>query len=154
MDEWHRKLARDLVARTPAVTPDERATALEVAFGDARAAVAFTLEFARAHRIVATGNVAGDDLWIQLGEARARFTLNRREARVIVRARGDEKHLQWDDARNAIVDATGTLADLQAAARSTLDAIVSEWRSSPTVALLSSVPPQPDPEHDDEPTKG
>jgi hypothetical protein len=154
MDDWHRKVARELVARTPSGVLDPHAGALEIAFGDARAAIAFTLEIARAHRIVASGCIVGDDLWIQLGDARARFTLNRRESRVIVRAPSGEQHLHWDPATNAMVDGTGSPADLEALARITLDAIIDQWRCSPTIELLSIVPPQPDLEQDDEPTKG
>jgi hypothetical protein len=154
MDDWHGKVARELVARTPSGGLDPHAGALEIAFGDVRAAIAFVLEIARAHRIAATGSIVGDDLWIQLGEARARFTLNRRESRVIVRTQGDEQRLHWDPAKNGMVDGTDAPADLEAVARATLDTVIDQWRSSPTIELLSIVPPQPDLEQDDEPTKG
>jgi hypothetical protein len=53
-----------------------------------------------------------------------------------------------------MIDATGAAADLEAVARTTLDTVIDQWRSSPTIELLSIVPPQPDLEQDDEPTKG
>src|SRR6516164_4738736 len=84
MDDWHRRLARELVAETPAGSVPDTAAALEIAFGEARSAVTYALELARAHRIPASGNVAGDDIWLQLGDARVRFTLNRREGHVAV----------------------------------------------------------------------
>ena len=154
MDDWHHKVARELVARTPSRGLDPHAGALEIAFGDVRAAIAFALEIARAHRIAATGSIVGDDLWIQLGEARARFTLNRRESRVVVRTQGGEQLLHWDPTTSGMIDATGAAADLEAVARTTHDTVIDQWRSSPTIELLSIVPPQPDLEQDDEPTKG
>ena len=103
MDDWHRKLAKELVQGTPTGTlPDAAvaaAAALEIAFGHARSALTYVLELARAHRIPATGCVTGDDLWLQLGEGRVRFTLNRREGHVAVLRPGH------DEARFGLGDA-------------------------------------------------
>ena len=153
MEDWHRQLVREFVARTPSGAQDERATALEVGFGRAREATAYALELARAHRFAASGCVAGDDVWLQLGEARARFTLNRREGTVVVRAVGEEKRLRWDEAKGSVVDAQGAAADVGDIARRALDALVEGWRSNPTLER-SSISPDRDIEFEDEPTKG
>jgi hypothetical protein len=144
MDDWHRKLARELVQGTPTGTlPDAAvaaAAALEIAFGHARSAITYVLELARAHRIPATGNVSGDDLWLQLGEGRVRFTLNRRETHVVVLRPGQpEKHVALGD------------GDLGAMAREALDALVAAWRTGPAHHRTPSAPP---PDFEDEPTKG
>jgi hypothetical protein len=84
MNEWHQKLAVDLASESPGDAAVDAATCLEIAFGRARASVAYALEFAIAHRVPATGNVTGDDVWFRLGEARARVTLNRREGVLVL----------------------------------------------------------------------
>jgi hypothetical protein len=144
MDDWHRKLAKELVQGTPTGTlPDASvaaAAALEIAFGHARSALTYVLELARAHRIPATGCVAGDDLWLQLGEGRVRFTLNRREGHVAVVRPGQS------EARFGLGD-----ADLGELARESLDALVAAWRTGPPHHRTPSAPP---PDFEDEPTKG
>ncbi len=166
-DQWHRKLALDLgTAGSPAPAPDggdepadglDGPTLLEIAFGRARSVVAYALELAVAHRLPATGSVAGDDVWLRLGNARARFTMNRREGLVIVSsAQAGEVRARWDDARRAIVDldaegAPKATVDLEAMARSAVDGIVAEWRADPSAARRLSVHPR---DHEDEPTKG
>lgn len=154
MDDWYQKLARDLVRRNPTASRDEHSTALEVAFGRARAAAAYVLELSRAHRIPATGGVVGDDIWVQLGDQRARFTLNRRGGHVAVRTGHDEQRLLWDDTRRVIVDSRGIPSDLEQIARNVLEIMVDEWLKSPSAERLSSIPPQPELEREDEPTKG
>ena len=143
MDEWHSKLAKELVQGTPSGTlPDAAlaaANALEIAFGGARSAVTYVLELARAHRIPAAGTVIGDDVWMQLGEGRVRFTLNRRQQCVVVSRPGQ-------------ADATvGVGTDLGKLARESLDELVAAWRKGPPVHRTPSAPP---PDFDDEPTKG
>jgi hypothetical protein len=143
MDEWHSKLARELVQGTPSGTlPDAAlaaAQALEIAFGHARSAVTYVLELARAHRIPAAGSVLGDDVWVQLGEGRVRFTLNRRQGHVVVARPGQEEQT------------VGLGTDLGAMARESLDALVASWRKGPASHRTPSAPP---PEFEDEPTKG
>jgi hypothetical protein len=156
MTDWHRKLALDLGTATPKETPDGP-TLLEIGFGRARSVFAYALELAVAHRLPATGSVAGDDVWLRLGDARARFTMNRRAGHVLVSPhRGDEIRAGWDDARGAIVElaadgATGATVNLEAMAQSAVDGIVAAWRARPPSARLLSVHP---PDHEDEPTKG
>jgi hypothetical protein len=161
MDDWHRKLARDLVSETPAgpaqngrdgerSAPDG-AQLLEIAFGQARSAVTYVLELARAHRLPATGSVAGDDVWVQLGDAKARFTLNRREAHVVaVRPGKSEARFRYDKTKGALVDGDSVPAELGAVAREAIDAIVTAWRARP---IRERVPSAPPPEFEDEPTK-
>jgi hypothetical protein len=159
MDDWHGRLARDLISETPAgVVPDGSAS-IEIGFGQARSAVAYVLELARAHRLPATGSIAGDDVWLRVGDGRVRFTLNRREAhvRVDVRVPGSpgassERVVRWDDAQHLVVDEKGASTNLGADARAAIDAIVADWRARPaSEKRVSSAPP---PDLDDEPTKG
>lgn len=140
MDDWHRKLARDLVAETPAGSVPGSDTALEIAFGHARSELTYALELARAHRLPATGNIAGDDVWLQLGNGRVRFTLNRREGHVVVIRPGQ------DEIR---VRAEGI--DLGAMAREAIDALVAAWRAGPAEARALTALPR---SFEDEPTKG
>jgi hypothetical protein len=142
MDDWHRKLVQELVGGTPAGFVPDAAAALEIAFGKARSAVTYTLELARAHRIPAAGNVTGDDIWLQLASGRVRFTLNRREAYVVVQRQGQ------DELR---VRADAGAPDLGAIAREAIDALVTSWRQLPASDRRPSAPP---PEFEDEPTKG
>jgi hypothetical protein len=153
MDDWHRKLAERVIAHTTARRQSEAESGLEAALGRARAAVAYLLEIARAHRVAVAGNLAGDDVWVQLGAGpRARFTLNRREGHLTVRLPGDDEHaLRWDPARKALVDASGSLVDLEAAARGALDALVAEWAAHPALERGSRGDGG---EFEDEPTKG
>jgi len=156
MKDWHRKIALDLGTATPA-TSLEGPAQLEIAFGRARSVVAYALERAIAHRRPATGSVAGDDVWLRLGETRARFTMNRREGHVAMTRRpGDEIRVGWDGARSAIVElgvdgVPGVEVDLEAMARSAVDGIVAEWRARPPSGRLLSVHRR---NREDEPTKG
>jgi hypothetical protein len=143
MDEWHVRLVRELTAGTPAGSVPEPAASLEIAFGEARGAIAYVLELARAHRITATGNVKGDDVWLQLGEGRVRFTLNRREGHVVVnRPDGDDVRVPSPGVPPGQL---GTLA------RRAIDGLVARWRALPADARRPSAPPA---DFDDEPTKG
>jgi hypothetical protein len=143
MDEWHRRLVREIVAETPAGSVPDAAAALEIAFGEARSAVTYALELARAHRIPASGNVAGDDVWLQLGDARVRLTLNRREGYIVV--------TQPDRDEVRAPSSALQVAQVGALARDAIDALVARWRSLPAHAKGSSAPPA---EFEDEPTKG
>ena len=156
MTDWHRKLALDLGTTTPKASL-EGPTVLEIAFGRARSIFAYALELAVAHRLPATGSVAGDGVWFRLGDARARFTMNRREGHVVVsRGQGEELRAGWDASRGAIVElgadgATGPMVDLEAMAQSAVDGIVAEWRARPPSTKLLSTRAR---NREDEPTKG
>jgi hypothetical protein len=140
---WHQNLVRELVAETPAGRVADAAASLEVAFGEARSAVAYALEVARAHRIAASGSVNGDDVWLALGEGRVRFTMNRREGHVIV---------SRPDAAEVRLPSEGkSESQLGAIAREAIDALIARWRALPPHAKRPSAPPA---DFEDEPTKG
>jgi hypothetical protein len=149
-DDWHRRLARELAEEVPHAPLPEDAAALEIEFGRARSAITYVLELARAHRIPATGNVGGDDVWIKLGDARVRFMLNRRENYVAIAiAPEDEWRATWNAEKRALVDSQGAPLDLGNKARDAIDALVAQWRKMP------SRPRAPEAKsRDDEPTKG
>jgi hypothetical protein len=164
MDGWHQRLARDLVAETPAGALPEGAAALEIAFGDARSAVAYALELARAHRLPVSGSVAGDDVWMRFGDGRARFTLDRRHAQVEIDVTlpgpigpdgqtpplQRKRQVRWADPQGTLLDADGTPADLGALARSSIEDLVADWRARPAIEKrISSAPP---PDLEDTPT--
>jgi hypothetical protein len=175
MDEWQRRLARDIVAETPAGQLADGETTLEVAFGDARAAVTYALELARAHRLPAAGSVIGDHLWMRLGDGRVRLTLNRRAATVEAdvslpatstgradAAGGTGKGgpapreritvVRCREGEASLFDEKGAPADLGAVARAAIDALVADWRARPAgEKKLSSAPP---PDLEDTPTRG
>jgi len=143
MEDWHRKLARDLVSETPAgFVPGEEAS-VEIAFGEARSAITYALELACAHHIPAAGNVAGDGIWLQLGDGRVRFLLNRRDGYVTVLRLGQ------DERRIALAEAAK--ADLGKMAREAIDALVAAWRALPIESKRQSAPP---PDFEEEQTKG
>jgi hypothetical protein len=139
MDDWHQRLVKELVAETPAGFLPDRSASLEIAFGHARSALTYALELARAHRLPAAGNVAGDDVWLQLGSGRVRFTLNRRDGHIVIVRPGQ------DEVR---VDGTG---DVKTTARDAIDALVAAWRAGPAKERTPSAHP---PDFEDEPTKG
>jgi len=158
MDDWYSKLARDLMAEVPARPLPDAAASTEIAFGQARSAVTYALELARAHRFPAAGSVAGDQVWLRFGEAQVSLTLNRRDGLILVevhvpgpsKPRHDETRLRWHD--GVFVDEKGGAADPSLVTRTAIDAIVADWRSrSKSEKKLSSAPP---PDLDDEPTKG
>ena len=151
MNDWHRKLVQQFADGTPNGFGPDGATSLEIGFGQARSAIAYALELARAHRVPVSGNVAGDDVWMQMG-MRMRFTLNRREGYVAIARPGSaDARVRWDETKHALVDAAGEPTDLGASARDGIEALVADWRAHPSEAAPSSAPP---PDFDDEPTKG
>jgi hypothetical protein len=138
MDDWHRKLVGELGKETAAGFVPDAAASLEIAFGKARSALAYALELFRAHHINAAGNVAGDSIWLQLGDGRIRFTLNRRAGDVVVLRPGqDETRVTAE-------------TDMGAMARESIDALVAAWRALPAAAKRPSAPPS---DFEDEPTK-
>jgi len=159
MDDWHNRLARDIVAETPAGKLEDGDAMLEVAFGSARAAVTYALELARAHRLPAMGNVAGDHLWMRLGDGSVRVTLNRRASLVeadvsrspIEGAPARVTTVRWKEDARGLFDEEGTALDLGAMARAAIADLVSDWKSRrPDQKKLSSAPP---PDLEDTPTR-
>jgi len=157
MDDWHSKLALDLIGETPARGLPDSAASMEIAFGHARSAITYALELARAHRLPATGRVVGDDVWLQFGDGQVRVTLNRRDGHILVDAhvpgpstpRHDETRVHWHD--GALVDESGSAADPSALTRTMIDVLVTDWRARPPSERRASSAPPPD--LDDEPTK-
>ena len=150
MDDWYEHVAGKLVAETPGGGQPQGDAALEVAFGEVRASVAYVLELARAHRINAAGHMTGDDVWMDLAGRRVRFTLNRRERNVAVRVGSDDKRLvRWDEAQSTMVDASGAPEHLGSTARVAIDAMIAAWATSKDRYDGTSGR-----EFDDEPTKG
>jgi hypothetical protein len=139
MDDWHRRLVTDLTQETAAGFVPDAAASLEIAFGQARSALTYTLELARAHRIPVAGNVTGDSIWLQLGEQRIRMTMNRRAGEVIVLRPGHDE---------VAVRAGGE--DLGAMARSAIDAMVAAFKALPAASKRPSMPPS---DFEEEPTK-
>jgi hypothetical protein len=157
MDEWHRRLALDLGSQPPADAGLTEAACLEIAFGRARSSAAYALELAIAHRVPATGSIAGDDVWFRLGEARARVTLNRRDGRLTIsHPTADDVVLRWDEGLHALVQAQAPAGggasaapiDLEGLTRGAIDAVVADWLARSGKRL--SAPP---PTFEDEPTK-
>jgi hypothetical protein len=176
MDDWHRRLASDIVAETPAGKLGDGEATLEIAFGDARSALTYALELARAHRLPAAGSVVGDHMWMRLGDGKLRLTLNRRAATIEADvsigpepAAKDGKTgkdaaashaspasrvtvVRWSDGQRALCDDQGAQADLGVVARAAIDALVAEWKAKPAgEKRLSSAPP---PDLEDTPTRG
>src|SRR5438552_3889649 len=79
--DWHTRLTNDLsgASAAPSFGPDANA-ALEIAFGIVRAELTYVLELGRAHRAPITGNVAFDDVHVELGGARVSARIERKAA--------------------------------------------------------------------------
>src|SRR5262249_38207144 len=130
MDDWYARLARDLISETPARHTVDSAASIEIAFGHARAAVAYALELGRAHRLPAPGVIAGDSVWWRFGEGRGGVVLNRREGYVVLDVRvpgaggapmtSSERRIRWDSAGHALLDEAGEAFDLGAATRASI----------------------------------
>lgn len=153
MDEWHRKVAGQLLVHARGRGQTESESALEIGFGRVRAAVTYLVEFARAHRVAVVGNVAGDDVWVQLGGgARVRCTLNRRDGTIVLRVPDqDGRVVRWDAAQAALVDVDGARFDLVRTAQAALEAVVDEWAARPALEDPRAAAAR---EFEDEPTKG
>ncbi len=144
-ESWHRALAGAL--SLPAT--DEGAE-LEIAFGHVRSTIVYVLELGRAHRLAASGNVLGDSVWLALGQASVRFTLNRRERVIHVRSLRGEERLAWNRARGSLVDSNGAAYESTSVVRGAVDELVACWRADPAERFSKT----PSRNFDDEPTKG
>lgn len=145
-ESWHRAVARALAV--PALAEDT--AEFEIAFGRVREVVAYVLELARAHRLPASGNLVGDDVWILFGQARVRVTLNRRESALLVRTSRLEQRLGWSSELRCVIDASGRPCDVKALARSVMDDLIAQWQTEKSPRLPASSAR----EYEDEPTKG
>lgn len=129
-DDWHVRLHHELASDSRSVASDE-VTALEIAFGQARTAINYAIELARAHRIPVQGATAGDDVWFQLGDWRTRIVLNRRERQLVARRPGhDETYVRWDCGHETAMTEDGPV-DVGELARQGIDAVVAAWRTQP-----------------------
>jgi hypothetical protein len=135
MDEWRQRLFGELVPETSRPTTDlTAATALEIAIGMARSEVAYVLELGRAHKLPVAGNVNGDDVWLAIGGARARFTYDRRKGVIAAVVPGHEDAtIAWDATAHALRGpaAGGAAFDARTFVRTALDAVVAAWKSAP-----------------------
>jgi hypothetical protein len=144
-ESWHRAVARALAV--PALSED--LAAFEIEFGRVREVVVYVLELARAHRLPASGNVVGDDVWIVFGQARARFTLNRREGVLHVRTMRIDQRLAWSTELRGVVDGSRRPCDLKALARGAMNELIAQWQTERSPMVSSTAR-----EYEDEPTKG
>jgi hypothetical protein len=127
-DDWHVRLHHALSSDSRSVASDE-VIALEIAFGQARTAITYAIELARAHRIPAQGATTGDDVWFQLGDWRTRVVLNRRERHLIARRPGqDETRVRWDCSADTAMTDDGPI-DVGTLTREGIDAVVAAWRA-------------------------
>jgi hypothetical protein len=140
-DDWHVRLHHELASDSRSVASDE-VTALEVAFGQARTAITYAIELARAHRIPVQGTSTGDDVWFQLGDWRTRIVLNRRERHLIARRPGQEEaRVRWDCRSATAMSADGPI-DVGTLARDGIDAVVAAWRAQPGARRAEAAPPR------------
>ncbi len=140
-DDWHVRLLHALASDSRSVCSDE-VTFLEIAFGQARTAIAYAVELARAHRIPAQGTTTGDDVWFQLGDWRTRVMLNRRERHLIARRPGqDEVAVRWDSESDTAVTDEGPV-DVGALTRDGIDAVVAAWRAQLGSQRVETAPPR------------
>ena len=144
-ESWHRAVARALAV--PALAED--LAAFEIEFGRIREVVAYVLELARAHRLPASGNLMGDDVWILLGQARARFTLNRREGVLHVRTTRLDHRFTWSAELRCVLDSSRRACDVKALAKGAMNELIAQWQTDKSPRL-----PAAGREYEDEPTKG
>ena len=144
-DDWRQSVAArlldDKVAEGQISFAPNGATALEIAFGQARSEVSYVLEFARAHGVPATGNVIGDDVALKLGDSTLRFKIDRLVSKIRVSFTGrDDDTLSWDDARKSLARGTEPV-EMQAYVREAIDTAVGGLRTSvpPKKARASTV---------------
>jgi len=133
MDDWQKSLHAAIVpeASQPSMNPSAD-TALEIAFGYARSEVTYVLELARTHKQKAAGAVAGDQVWLTLGDARLAFAFDRKGRTITVQVPGqDEATLTYDAAKHAVVGPGGEPVDMRAKVRQAIDATVAAWKGTP-----------------------
>jgi hypothetical protein len=76
--------------------------------------------------------VAGDQVWLTLGDARLSFAFDRKGQKITVKVPGqDEATLTFDGEKHAVVDAAGEPIDMRAKVRQAIDATVAVWKGTP-----------------------
>jgi hypothetical protein len=135
-DEWRARLAAELLGEDDAPPVSQRmtlapdgATAMEIAFGQARSELTYVLELGRAHQLPVVGAIVGDEIWIRLGDSKLSFRLDR-QATVIHATIGDaESTLTWDAKGRAIVTSGGKAVDMQSFVQGAIDATVRAFKA-------------------------
>jgi hypothetical protein len=134
--EWRTRLATELLggeAETPESERDtfapEGATAMEIAFGQARSELTYVLELGRTHHLAVAGSIIGDDVWVRLGETAVRFTLDRATTSIAAHVIGGGTTLAWNAKQRAIATSEGKLVDVEFFVREAIDATVKAYKS-------------------------
>src|SRR5271156_6082379 len=102
-DDWRARLAVELLGEDEVEPISQRltfapegATAMEIAFGQARSELTYVLELGRAHHLPVVGAVVGDEIWIRIGEAKLSFRLDRQATVIHANVSAADSTLTWD----------------------------------------------------------
>lgn len=145
-EDWRARLAADLLgnededepasqrATTIPFSPDA-ATAMEIAFGQARSELTYVLELGRSKSLPVLGSVLGDSIWIQLGEAKLAFRLDRKASIIHATIAAVDSTLAWDAKGRAITTSEGRSVDMQSYVQSAIDSTVRAYKSQPPSAV-------------------
>jgi hypothetical protein len=141
MDDWREKLAGELLGDRGAQAMPGMANRfapgaaqqLAIALGYARTEVSYLLALGRTNNLQTTGNVLGDDVWLQIGHVRLRFLLDRaRGALVVFQVGREEVVITYDGAKGALVLPTGEGVDMKDYVRKAIESTVAAWKQNPT----------------------
>jgi hypothetical protein len=135
-DEWRARLAAELLGEDDAPPVSQRATfapegatAMEIAFGQARSELTYVLELGRAHHLPVLGAVVGDEIWIRLGESKVAFRLDRQATAIHTNIAGADGALTWDAKGRAIVTSAGKAVDMQSFVQGAIDVTVRAFKA-------------------------
>jgi hypothetical protein len=133
MDDWQKSLQAAIVPEASQPSMNHSAdTALEIAFGYARSEVTYVLALMGTHKQKAAGVVAGDQVWLALGDARLSFAFDRKGQKITMHVPGqDEATLTFDAQKHAVVGSSGEPVDMRAKVRQAIDATVAVWKGTP-----------------------
>ena len=133
--EWRARLAAELIGESGIQPASQRATfapdgatAMEIAFGHARSELTYLLELGRAHHLPVVGVVAGDEIWVRLGESKISFRFDRQATVIHASVAGAESSLSWDPKVRAVVTNDGRAVDVQTLVQSAIDATVRAFK--------------------------
>jgi len=141
MDEWRTRLAAELLDENAenageragrSVFAPSRSTAMEIAFGRARSELTYVLALGRARAQSSapsapiTGDVAGDAIWLRVGEARLAFTFDRDAGEIAMSAPGRDAKLAVRE--DGTLAANGEPCEIDALVRDAIDATVRAWK--------------------------
>ncbi len=135
-DEWRARLAAELLGEDEVEPISQRmtfapegATAMEIAFGQARSELTYVLELGRAHHLPVVGAVVGDEIWIRLGESKLTFRLDRQATVIHANIAAADSTLTWDPKGRAIVTSAGKAVDMQSFVQGAIDATVRAFKA-------------------------